>query len=302
MKIINLKLDKYKTEMDIDIRNQVVGREHFSDEYEIDGLVKFQMKMTIHSTSDDAARNVQNSIFSNPSQPSSFGFGSSYSNTVNVLNNVTNKWTIGLSAKFINIKNDFSIYALLSSKTLDIQNMCINADSTWHWIIGKSVTNPIFNFSFTIDTQSNKLKLLHDDEELTDFELRGDDGSVKVHKCILATVTPVFQSMLQGDWKETRNGYIHLEGMPKTALQDFKRYIYLNTLPPTVSEHVLIIAMRYQITDLEMACTKTMIEGLNAENVCDLLDFAVAHKCDRLKIAILECVQNGSIKVDEIKI
>lgn len=270
MLIQNLVKGSYNMKMNVELRNVGAFREVISEEYVIDGIVKFQIRAIIYEQ-----------------RTNSYGPG--------------HIWIFG---KFVNITSKSSICIYFSSEALNITNKHISANSEWHLLPDKYVTTFKFDVYFTVDIMINtlkKFKILYLDEKLTDFELRGDDGSVKIHKFMLAAASPVFYTMLQGDWKETNNGNMHLERMSKATLQHFKQYIYLNTLPPTVSEQILIIAMRYDMPDMETIYIKNLIENLKAENVHDLLEFAVTHKSVELTEAILGSVQYGFIKVDEIK-
>ncbi|CAG5015131.1 unnamed protein product [Parnassius apollo] len=142
---------------------------------------------------------------------------------------------------------------------------------------------------------------LYDDTELTDFELRAEDGSVKVHKEVLAASSPVLRRMLSGSWRETTEGHVDVPGTSVQTLQHFIDYIYTDTLPHTGLEQILLLGSYYMIPDLEQRCVNTLIKSLSAQNACDLLEFAVKHKVTGLVLAILDCVQSRRVQVTDMR-
>lgn len=259
--------------MDVQLTDEEKYLEELSEEYIMDGIVKFRIRAVI----SEKQQQVKNGSWGRFSH-------------------------IWLFVKCEKILKTASLYISLSCSSLNVDNKCIMADSEWHLVTDEYATELYFSINFTVEVKSNsddKLKVFYDDEQ-TDFELRGDDGSVRVHKCILAATSPVFKTMLQGDLKETNNGYIHLQGMTKDILQDFKTFIYFNTLPATVSEQILLIAMLYGVQDMETICIINLVQNMTAESLIHLLKFATTHN-DKLIEAILECLQYGFIRVDEIR-
>lgn len=267
-------------QMDVKIKSTTEFTSGGSEKYVMDGIASFQVWLV-----------------KNPCLRTTITFGG---------NSDTNSsgQRVYIFVKFIEITKCTPICIKFSSVALGIKDLCISADSIWHLITDKYVTISEFSVYFTVEIQNNhkdKLNSLYLASDSGDFELRADDGSVRVHKFMLAAISPVFETMLQGDWKETKNGYVHLEGMSKASLQEFKQYIYFNTLPTTVSKETMIIANRYEIPDMETISIKNLIANMKAENVCDLLEFAVTHKYDRLRKVILERVQKGFIQVDKMR-
>ncbi|RVE52772.1 hypothetical protein evm_002645 [Chilo suppressalis] len=182
----------------------------------------------------------------------------------------------------------------------------ISDDGTWH-LLQDNVKWKNYCFIVTghidIVTSSCPLTLLHDDTELTDFELKGEDGSIRMHRAVLAAASPVLKAMLSGKWRETTDGKIDKLNTSKAALQYFKDYLYLGTLPKAVLDlkQLLLLASYYMIKDLEQKCVFKLVSMITAENTCDLFEFAGQHKVKRLQLAILQCVKGGGVEVDKIR-
>jgi hypothetical protein len=189
------------------------------------------------------------------------------------------------------------------STELEINKNFVSDDGTWHLISDNKKQQYTFDVSINMDIvpSASSFATLHEDMELTDFELRGEDGSVHMHRAVLAASSPVLRRMLGGTWREAAEGHVDVPGTSKATLQHLKDYVYLHTLPNIGLEHLLLLASYYMMPDLEQKCVDKLVSNLTAENACDLLEFAAKHKVTRLLLAILECVQSGAVKVDDMR-
>ncbi|CAK1584251.1 unnamed protein product [Parnassius mnemosyne] len=204
---------------------------------------------------------------------------------------------------FKNCPKDNNTYSItLSSSKLSIaEKSFLSDDGTWHLI--KEIDQVLaFDISVVMDTvHISSFEALYDDTELADFELRGEDGSVKVHKAVLAASSHVLKRMLSGSWRETKEGHVDVPGTSAQPLQHFKDYIYLRKLPNTGLEQVLLLASYYMIPQLEQKCVNKLVNSLTAQKTCDLLELAMKHKVNRLILAILEWVQNRGVEVKDMR-
>lgn len=153
-------------------------------------------------------------------------------------------------------------------------------DGTWHLLHEniKQHYSFLVNLTIQVATTSNSFATLYSDNELTDFELRGEDGAIRVHKAVFAVASPVFQRMLAGTWKETAEGYASLPGTSKITLRNFKKYIYRHTLPSVGLEQLLLLASYYMMPELEQKCVELLMKDLKAQKAFDLLEFASKNK------------------------
>ncbi|CAH0401517.1 unnamed protein product [Chilo suppressalis] len=205
-------------------------------------------------------------------------------------------------------EDDLTYTIKVNSKELNITDKnFISDDGTWH-LVQDNIKQQNYSFIVTahidITPSACPLALLHDDTELTDFELKGEDGSISIHRAVLAAASPVLKAMLSGKWQESTDAKIEKLDTSKAALQNFKDYLYLGTLPyaDLELEQLLVLASYYMIKDLEQKCIFKLVGMITAENTCDLLEIAGQLKVRRLQLAILECVEEGVIKVDDIRI
>lgn len=179
----------------------------------------------------------------------------------------------------------------------------ISDDGTWHLVHDNKKQQYTFDIEINMDVvpSSSSFASLHGDIELTDIELRGEDGSVRIHRAVLATSSPVLRRMLAGTWRETAEGHVDVAGTSKATLQHLKDYVYLHILPDSGLEQLLLLASYYIMPDLEQKCVDKLVSRLTAQNACELLEFAAKHKIIRLLLAILECVQSGAVKVHDMR-
>lgn len=223
-----------------------------------------------------------------------------------VNNGHTNVYNNLLFIRFFKIHQDDDLtYAIkFSSSELGITNKnFISDDGTWHLIYDNKKQQYSFDVTVQMDIvpSASSFASLHEDMELTDFELRGEDGSVHMHRAVLAASSPVLRRMLGGTWRETTEGHVDVPGTSKATLQHLKDYVYLHTLPDSGLEQLLLLSSYYMMPDLEQKAVDKLVNSLTAENACDLLEFAAKHKVTRLLLAILECVQSGAVKVNEMR-
>lgn len=223
-----------------------------------------------------------------------------------VNNGHTNVYNNLLFIRFFKLHQDDDLtYAIkFSSSELGITNKSfISDDGTWHLIHDNRKQQYTFDVMVQMDIvpSASSFASLHEDMELTDFELRGEDGSVHMHRAVLAASSPVLRRMLGGTWRETTEGHVEVPGTSKITLQHLKDYVYLHTLPDAGLEQLLLLASYYMMPDLEQKAVDKLVNSLTAENACDLLEFAAKHKVTRLLLAILECVQSGVVKVGEMR-
>ncbi|XP_013137269.1 PREDICTED: uncharacterized protein LOC106102366 isoform X2 [Papilio polytes] len=201
-------------------------------------------------------------------------------------------------------KDDDLMYTItLSSSYLQIENKIFHADDgTWHLIKEIKARQYSFDINVVMNIVAcSTFAALYDDEDLMDFELRGEDGAVRVHRAVLAACSPVLRRMLSGGWRETTEGHVDVPGTSMKTLQDFKSYIYKHILPDAGLEPILLLASYYMMPGLEQMCVNRLVGSLVAENACELLHFAAKHRLTRLLLAVLDYVQRGVISVDDIR-
>lgn len=164
--------------------------------------------------------------------------------------------------------------------------------------------NTTLAFKVEVEIRVNKCKsildLIYLDEDFTDFQLSTAEGSVSMHRAILAAHSDVFRRMLSGEWKETNAGCIEIQGVTLETLQSLKRYMYLGTMPEEGLCPLLLIATFYFIDDLKAECTIKLANSITSENLYDLLEFSYVNNMPELTFAILRTVRAQPRDVIEV--
>lgn len=223
-----------------------------------------------------------------------------------VNNGHTNVYYNLIFVRFTKIRpNDDLTYTIkLTSNELSLSNKMFTADEGCYHLIcelKKQQYTLDISVQMEIACHVNSFASLHDDDELTDFEMRGEDGSVHVHKVILAAASPVLRRMLCGKWRETTEGHVDIPGASRETLQNLKNYVYCHNLPDKGLKQLLLLASYYMMPALEQKCVDKLVKSLTAENAFELLEFASKNKVTQLLLSILESVQNKTIKVDDVR-
>lgn len=200
-------------------------------------------------------------------------------------------------------QDDLTYMMFFNSAELSVTQTFASDEGTWHLIHENKRQQFTFDVSVEMHLKegASSFSRLHGDTELTDFELRGEDGSVRMHRAVLAAASPVLRRMLGGAWREAAEGHVDVVGTSRATLEHLKDYIYLHTLPQTGLEQLLLLSSYYMMPELERRCVDRLVRDVNAENACELIEFAAKNNVKRLLLAVLECVQNGAISVTEMR-
>ncbi|XP_061726114.1 uncharacterized protein LOC133531748 [Cydia pomonella] len=177
-----------------------------------------------------------------------------------------------------------------------------------HWsqwqAMGKDLSNDskkYLNLHFTLSITSKRkdevTTSLHEDKLFTDFQLRAADGSVAVHKALLAANSPVFKTLLSGQWKETTEGCLQVKGVTLCTLNQLKDYMYLGVMPDSDVSSLLLLANYYLIDTLKKECIIKIAQSVTSENLYKLLEFSTRNQIPELTYAILEAVPKYMVKL-----
>ncbi|XP_063390932.1 TD and POZ domain-containing protein 1-like [Cydia fagiglandana] len=159
----------------------------------------------------------------------------------------------------------------------------------------------------TVSITSNRINevtiSLHEDKHLTDFQLSTTDGNVAVHKAVLAANSPVFKTMLSGEWKETTEGCLQVKGVTLRTLNHLKNYMYLGVMPDSECDirSLLLVAHCYLIDSLKKECIINLAQSVTSENLYKLLEFSTLNRIPELTYAILEAVPKYIVKICQKK-
>ena len=127
--------------------------------------------------------------------------------------------------------------------------------------------------------------MLHEDI-LTDITINAADGSVRAHRAILATRSPVFRSMFSHDLREKELSTVDISDMSLDACRAFLSYIYGDVRGEEFLANRLALlraADKYDIDDLREACHESLLEDIDTGNVLERLQTAHLYRLPRLK-------------------
>ncbi len=103
--------------------------------------------------------------------------------------------------------------------------------------------------------------------QLCDVELVTEGTSISAHRIILAATVPYFRSMFLGEFKESKQSKVHLEGIESEALLRIINCVYNNmlTLDGNIVCDVLNAAHLFQMNNIVEICEKYMVKKLSNE-------------------------------------
>lgn len=112
------------------------------------------------------------------------------------------------------------------------------------------------------------------------FDADGDDGAGKripAHKNLLAAESDVFEAMFYGGLKE--NGDIQVIDASDAAFMEFLQYFYLSKFNLTAKHvvDVLHLGHKYNVAQCIDDCMTFLVETMDNENVCTILQRAVLY-------------------------
>ncbi|KAJ7959144.1 BTB/POZ domain-containing protein [Quillaja saponaria] len=119
-----------------------------------------------------------------------------------------------------------------------------------------------------------------------DLTVNTADGTLRAHKAILSSSSPVFQSIFHDNLKEKESSTIHIEDMSLEACMAFLSYLYGTIKQEDFWKHRLSLlgaANKYDIAGLKDTCEESLMEDLNSENVLERLQEAWLYRLNKLK-------------------
>ncbi|KAL7300438.1 hypothetical protein TKK_0006790 [Trichogramma kaykai] len=144
-------------------------------------------------------------------------------------------------------------------------------------------------------------------KKFSDILLRTKCGKeVPAHKIVLATASPVFETMFSQDMSENESQSIDIVNMSYSTLVKMLRYIYtrkVETQEFSMTAELMEAADKYQLRELKNKCEHILGSNLSSENAMDALKFADKYNADHLKRKSVDFVKsalNGSLSLNEM--
>ena len=120
--------------------------------------------------------------------------------------------------------------------------------------------------------------------QFSDFKIACSDGiTINAHKCILmafgndgteeAKPSQFFRSMIESQMQESQNGEMRVADINSTTMLELMRFIYAGKVDHLYNRasELLIVADKYDITELKKVCIEALEQQLSEENVVELL-------------------------------
>ncbi|XP_020583923.1 BTB/POZ domain-containing protein At1g55760-like [Phalaenopsis equestris] len=155
----------------------------------------------------------------------------------------------------------------------------------------------------SLSTALTSLSRMLTDGIHTDITINTSNGSIAAHRAILATRSPVFQSMFSHSLKEKQLSAVNISDMSFDACQVLLNYIYGNFNAEEFLAHrlaLLTASDKYDIADLKEVCHESLLEDIDAKNVLERLHVAHLYKLRGLKAGCLKYLVNLG-KINEVR-
>ena len=140
-----------------------------------------------------------------------------------------------------------------------------------------------------------KFEKLRSNGFLTDVKLVCEGNEFPCHSVVLAAMSPVFQVMFTGTFKESKDKTIHIQDFTKEELEIAVKFMYSHE-ENDIESHVprlLAFADKYDIDVLRTACENSLMETLTSYNLVDILKLANDTNSKKLKRYILWRIQRN---------
>ncbi|XP_043288340.1 TD and POZ domain-containing protein 3-like [Venturia canescens] len=140
-----------------------------------------------------------------------------------------------------------------------------------------------------------KMKALFGDKKFCDVTLVFDNEEIPAHKSVLAAHSEVFQAMFSSRMTENEENRVTIVDIDAKLFREFLNYLYtgqVNNLKDSVEE-MIMVADKYQVTELKEMCANFMLKNLNTKNVVQYILIADKLCCNKLKKEALHLLQNS---------
>ena len=124
----------------------------------------------------------------------------------------------------------------------------------------------------------------------------GDD-ELPVHSFILSTRSPVLDRSVNGDFRESREKKIRIEGFKSSSVAEMIKFLYGFELSEELEdpEELLALADMYQVEGLKQATTKRMMENMNTDNVFKIVEI-VGYSSEEFSTCVKFVEENFPLK------
>ena len=127
----------------------------------------------------------------------------------------------------------------------------------------------------------------------TDLEIAVGCNTIRAHKIVLASRSPVFEAMFQADgFTENRSNVIKIDDLSATTVYEMIRFVYTDQVEDmeTMAKDLLVAADKYLIDLFKSKCEDFLVQTLTIVNCSEMFLFADKNSAERLKEAAKEFI------------
>lgn len=135
--------------------------------------------------------------------------------------------------------------------------------------------------------------------KFSDLKIKLSNREFDVHRCILSSVSEVFERMFSSDMLETRSNTLEINDISDEICYEMLRFIYCRQVENLEANalDLLYAADKYAIEDLKLLCIQTLIETFTFESAAEMLIRANIYNSKLLKDNLLLFIKNYSREV-----
>ena len=136
-----------------------------------------------------------------------------------------------------------------------------------------------------------------------DYSIMVSGKELKASKYVLAQVSPVFEAMFTNDWKDSRNNSLDIEDFEYPEVNALVRLIHgLEFIPSTIDLTIklMLVADKYEVLELRDQCKEYVLNGLNEDNVMDVLMVAHQLGLDDIQQKALHLITSQKLNGDKL--
>lgn len=112
--------------------------------------------------------------------------------------------------------------------------------------------------------KSTRLENLFTSSKHSDFTIKVQEKEYRVHKCILSSMSSVFDTMFSTEPSLASKQFEHVSNVSYAAIEEFLRYFYTRATPSEENVvDLLEMAVKFDVPDLKQQC-----EIISAETIC----------------------------------
>jgi len=152
--------------------------------------------------------------------------------------------------------------------------------------------NLAFKMTFLLDKTDESVNMARDYKEMlmnsdqyhADAVIHCKDGSIRVHKGVLAARSQYFKAMFATNMKEGLSGEIEVKHLEMSVCRTILEYIYSGKVEPgKISLEVFAEAEKIGLVNLKKECSTKLIKDLSIINCVKMIEAGDLHKDQNLK-------------------